>query len=155
SGPEFANTAPRVVGKVAGAVETGSLPPNYARGIATANGAGGIAITNYNAVIGTHIDPTKKSASDPNNGAMAFQHGRKLASLVDGTAKVPIVAETRETRISSWYDGTMNWLVAARHSNPSAGTTAIVPATKIKGELNGWRYFDSWVVGADGTPETG
>src|SRR4051794_20372795 len=30
--------------------ESGTLPPNYAGGVATANGAKGLALTNYNAI---------------------------------------------------------------------------------------------------------
>jgi prepilin-type processing-associated H-X9-DG protein len=140
-----------------------------------ANGAKGIGITNYNAILGTHIDDIGppvapyplKSASLPNsnNGGMKFR-GRAFdagfgisphsSAFTDGESTVPIIAETRERRFSSWYDGTMNWVVAARHSNPMAGTTAITAAndtTYVRPDSNipGGR----WTIGTDGTSKTG
>jgi type II secretory pathway pseudopilin PulG len=140
--------------------ESGTLPPNYAGGIATANGAKGFALTNYNAILGTHIDPDKKSASVPNNGGMmfrgtAFDQGRKLAAMTDGTSKVPVVTETNETRFGSWYDGTMNWVVAARHSNPKDGTEPITPVSKFSGQAGSTQVKDRLIVGTDGTSDTG
>jgi type II secretory pathway pseudopilin PulG len=140
--------------------ESGTLPPNYAGELATANGAKGIALTNYNAILGTHIDPDKKSASVPNNGGMMFRgtmfdQGRKLAAMTDGTSKVPVIAETNETRFSSWYDGTMNWVVAARHSNPKDGTKAITPVSKFSGQAGNAQVKDRLIVGTDGTSDTG
>ena len=159
----FLEISPRTVGVANGPVETGTLPPNYVGKFATANRATGIAMTSYNAIAGTHIDPVTKSVSSPNtnNGGMkfrgtAFDQGRKLSELTDGTSKVPLVAETRERRFSSWYDGTMNWVVAARHSNPSAGTTPIIPASNtVTGKINGLTVDGNWVVGTDGTSATG
>jgi len=139
--------------------ESGTLPPNYAGELATANGAKGIALTNYNAILGTHIDPDKKSASVPNNGGMMFRgtmfdQGRKLAAMTDGTSKVPVIAETNETRFSSWYDGTMNWVVAARHSNPKDGTKPITPVSKFSGQAGNAQVKDRLIVGTDGTQPT-
>jgi type II secretory pathway pseudopilin PulG len=83
SGGPVLDTSPRTIGSPRGAIETGSIPPNYLAAIATANGAAGIAITNYNAILGTHIDNVGpavppfpvKSASLPNsnNGGMKFR----------------------------------------------------------------------------------
>jgi prepilin-type processing-associated H-X9-DG protein len=133
-------------------VETGTLPPNYAGGIATGNGAKGIAITNYNAIVGTHIDPAVFRG-------ITFDMGRKLAAMTDGTSKVPLVAETRERRFSSWYDGTMNWVVAARHSNPTAGTVALdqpVSTTINTGKVDNLTVpAGRLIVGTDGTTATG
>ena len=97
------------------------------------NNGTGIAITNYQAMLGTHIDPnvtgpsgTTKSASSTasNNGAMmfrgmSFDQGRKLAALSDGASKTPLAGETKEKRVASWYDGTFNWLCGARHGSPT------------------------------------
>ena len=129
SGGTTIDTSPRTKGNVDTAeVETGGPIANYDAPFAFAAGAAGLAITNYQAVLGTHIDDIGpavapyplKSASLPNsnNGAMLFRGvgfdiGRKLAAITDGTSKTPLVAETRERRLSSWYDGTFNWLVAA------------------------------------------
>ena len=96
---------------------TGQPVTNYQTS-GTLNMGTGTAITNYNAMLGTHIDPTSKSASNTNsnNGAMTFRgtsfdQGRKLASLSDGASKTPLAGETKEKRLASWYDGTCNWLV--------------------------------------------
>jgi len=174
TGDPVIDTSKRTVGVAGGAIETGSAPPNYIGGLATANGAGGIAITNYNAILGTHIDGAGpavppyplKSASLPNsnNGGMLFRPidgrpfdiGMKLASITDGLSKTPIVAETRERRFASWYDGTMNWVVAARHSDPKAGATPITAATMGMPLGMSWPGGrDRWIVGTDGTSATG
>ena len=160
------DASPRVVGGPDGPVETGTLPPTYLIVIAKPKGAGGIAITSYNAILGTHIDlmagtvfPARSASLDnSNNGGMkfrgtAFDQGFRLAELTDGLSKVPLVAETRERRFASWYDGTMNWVVAARHSNSSAGTTAITAAnnsTPLPGIAE-----SRWTIGTDGTSATG
>lgn len=169
SGGKTIDSSPRVVGSTQGTVETGTIPPNYVGGIATAVGAKGLAITNYNAILGTHIDivadkdfaARSASLKNSNNGVMsfrgrAFDRGRSLAACLDGTSKTALIAETRERRFSSWYDGTMNWLVAARHSNPTAGTKAIVAANSSStGKFNGWDLDGRWVVGIDGTTASG
>ncbi len=164
SGKRTLDTTPRTIGINGGAIETGTIPPNYTGGIATANGAAGIAITNYNAVLGTHIDvmtdgvyPARSASSkNSNNGGMkfrgdAYDKGFSLYKFFDGTSYVFLVTETRERRFASWYDGTMNWVVATRHSNPTNGTTAITPAHKAETGNNTGR----WVVGTDGTSATG
>jgi prepilin-type processing-associated H-X9-DG protein len=168
SGGATIETSPRTVGSRSGTIETGMAPPNYVGGIATADGAKGIAITNYNAINGTHIESLDRDGSPLlysrvcDNGEMMlrgsrFGIARGLAAMAqDGTSKTILVAETRERRFASWYDGTMNWVVAARHSNPFAGTKAITPATKsITGKINGHDVTDRWVIGTDGTTATG
>ena len=134
------------------------------------NSGTGVAITNYQAMLGTHIDPAAsapypaKSASSPNsnNGAMAFRGtsfdvGRKLAALSDGASKTPLAGETKEKRVSSWYDGTYNWLVAARHGNPTTGAAINPPATLSNNAtpVNGLSVLGKWVVGTNGQTNTG
>jgi prepilin-type N-terminal cleavage/methylation domain-containing protein len=151
-------------------VETGTIPPNYTLALYTStNGATGIALTNYNAVLGTHIDVTavppyvanSASAPNSNNGAMKFRgttfdQGFKIAALTDGTSKTPLAAETREKRLASWYDGTFNWVAAARHSVASAGTQAITAANNTKtGTVNGQTISGRWSIGTDGTTNSG
>ena len=171
SGGPVLDASPRTIGVPNGPVETGSIPPNYLGVIASANGAAGIAITNYNAVLGTHIDDVGpalppyplKSASLPNsnNGGMKFRgaahdQGFKLSDFKDGLSSVPLITETRERRFSSWYDGTMNWVVAARHSNPAAGTTAITGANNTTDSAyHNLSLKGRWSIGTDGTSETG
>lgn len=173
SGGATIDTSPRIVGTPSGTVETGTVPPNYVGGIATAGGAKGLAITNYNGMLGTHIDPIdindlKKPTAgsvrrrSTNNGAMqftgtAFDKARGAAAFTDGTANTLLIAETRERRFASWFDGTMNWIVAARHSNPSDGTKAIVPASYWPkgGPVNAAKINLRWVIGTDSTTATG
>jgi len=171
SGGPLLDTSPRTIGTPAGTIETGSLPPNYLAAIATANGAAGIAITNYNAFLGTHIDdvgpavppyPLKSaSLTNSNNGGMKFRgavydQGLRLADFPDGLRNTPLIAETRERRFSSWYDGTMNWVVAARHSNPAAGATAMTGANNTTTSVvYGQPLKGRWSIGTDGTPATG
>jgi type II secretory pathway pseudopilin PulG len=91
SGEPVLDSSPRTVGS-ANKPETGAIPSQYTGKFATANSAQGIAITNYNAMLGTHIDPTSKLASDPNNGGMMFRGTsfyRTSKSLV-----LPITAST-------------------------------------------------------------
>jgi prepilin-type N-terminal cleavage/methylation domain-containing protein len=108
-------------------------------------------LTNYAAIVGTHFaaavsatQPADRSLFSPgtNNGGMqfrgpAFDNGRKLAALTDGTSKVPMCAETKERLVASWYDGTSNWVVAARHgmdlttSGGTGGTVTAIPATLV------------------------
>ncbi len=130
----------------------------------------GIASTSYNAILGTHIDVSAgtvfsaRSASldNSNNGGMkfrgtAFDQGFKLAELSDGLSKVPLIAETRERRFASWYDGTMNWIVAARHSIPVCGNDCDYAATnnptagryKALAESR-WISRDDGTIGAGG-----
>jgi len=135
---------------------TGSNPPNgYAPAANVAMGPAA-GITNYSALAGTHF-AAAVSATAPvqsadrslltastNNGAMqykgsAFDQGRKLAALTDGTSKVPVSAETKERLLASWYDGTTNWLMAARHGNDSIALSTISNPSAI-------------VVGAGPTP---
>src|SRR5262249_15448159 len=57
AGDPVVDTSGRVTGNAGtGAVETGTVPPLYTGAISTNNGGQGIAITNYNAMAGTHLD---------------------------------------------------------------------------------------------------
>ncbi len=115
------------------------------------------------AMAGTHVFGTSgttetASASSPlagigaslsNDGAMqwrgtAFDQGRKLAAISDGTSKTVVIGESREKRQSSWYDGSTNWLLAARHGNSagapvkptvSLATTSTVNGVAVQGHL--------------------
>jgi hypothetical protein len=167
--PSFANGAalddsPRTIG-ASGTLESGTMPAYYAPFCGPKRD--GLGITNYNGIIGTHIDPEFKSATKPNNGGMMyrgtdFRSGRKLSALVDGTSSVPVVCETRESRFTSWYDGTMNWVVAARHSDPQNPSVAL--NTPISTKSFGLRIdaggpllpgSDRFMIGSDGTTKTG
>jgi prepilin-type N-terminal cleavage/methylation domain-containing protein len=137
--------------------------------LSTLNGATGIGLTNYMAMLGTHIDPTAtgpsggtKSASSTasNNGAMTFRgtsfdQGRKLAGLTDGASKTPLAGETKEKRLSSWYDGTANWLCGARHGNLTGVLVNPPASSTTTGNVNGLNVNGKWVVGSNGTTTNG
>jgi prepilin-type N-terminal cleavage/methylation domain-containing protein len=164
-----------------GTPTTGSPVTNYTT-IGTQGSATGVALTNYSAMAGTHIYGTGGTGSASavetagtapnlagisptiaNDGAMLFRpsgttfdQGRKLASISDGTSKTVVLGESREKRLSSWYDGTTNWLVAARHGD-SAGT-ALSPTVSIAttSAVNGQAVQGHLVVGTpQGTTTSG
>ena len=179
AGDPVIDTSSRTPGSAtSGAVESGVCPANYVPAAGNAAGVNmgqGLGITNYNAMAGTHLDsvgpaqgtfPALKSLSLPtsNNGGMKFRAntggpfdiGTKLAGLTDGASKTPLAAETRERRLSSWYDGTFNWVVGARHSQPTAGTTATVGANyTTTATVNSQPLRGRVSIGSDGTPNTG
>ena len=173
SGDATLDTSARVTGAAASStVETGTIPATYTGAISTQAGGTGIALTNYNAMLGTHINndaaaqapftaTQEASSTNSNNGAMKFRgttfdQGYKIAAITDGTSKTPLAAETREKRLASWYDGTFNWVVAARHSKPTAGTTAITAANNTTtGTVNGQTITGRWSIGTNGTTTNG
>jgi prepilin-type N-terminal cleavage/methylation domain-containing protein len=161
------------VAATTGTPTTGSAVAAYTT-IGTQGSATGVAITNYSAMAGTHVfgtggtgtngatetatPPTQPLASmSPtvaNDGAMAFRatgtqfdQGRKIAAISDGTSKTVVIGETREKRLASWYDGSTNWLVAARHGD-SAGTS-LSPTVSIAttASVNGQAVQGHLVVG--------
>jgi prepilin-type N-terminal cleavage/methylation domain-containing protein len=159
---------------------TGDLPAplrTLATGaVGTNGGAAGIAITNYMAMAGTHIygrEVGETSGTAPNLSGIAataandgsmlwrgttFDVGRKLAALEgDGTSKVPMVAESRERRYSSWYSGACNWLVAARHGGTSgtAFAQAVCTASSTAASLNGEPIAGHLIVGTNTNPTSG
>lgn len=87
--------------------------------------------TNYKAVVGTHLQTAGANPKAPvENGAMLLSamQGATMNSITDGTSKTFLVVETKECGYASWYDGTMNWVVA---NSPSAkvapGTNNLPP----------------------------
>jgi prepilin-type N-terminal cleavage/methylation domain-containing protein len=174
AGDPVVDTSAAVTGS-SGTPTTGSPVATYST-IGTQGGAAGVAITNYSAIAGTHVygfganagtlettgtAPNYQGigATAANDGAMTwrgttFDQGRKLAALEgDGTSKVPMIAETRERRLASWYDGCTNWVVAARHGNTTGGQ--IKPACNIASAgaaaVNGLAVAGHIVVGSDGS----
>ena len=168
AGDPVIDTSGRVMGQPNGNIETGTCPVGYSpTGVASIGtpASQGVAITNYNAMLGTHVDPTPNagfpaySASLPNsnNGAMKFRPnnagpfdiGYKLANFVDGASKTPLAAETRERRLSSWYDGTFNWVVGARCAT-NTGAMLPQPATLAPAgtQVNGQNVQGRWCIGS-------
>jgi prepilin-type N-terminal cleavage/methylation domain-containing protein len=79
-----------------------------------------VAPTNYKAVVGTQI--LRGAPVEDGGLLLTAVAGSKLSRFSDGTSKTFLVAETAETGYSSWYDGTLNWIVTA---DPQ--TSAVTP----------------------------
>jgi len=133
------------------------------------NAANPPGLSNYSAIAGTHIDtaatPAKSLwAQQSNDGGMvyrgtAFDQGRKLAALTDGTSKVAVVAETKDRQLNAWYDGTTNWIVGARHGTDTGGALPANPCTVYSGTdttVNGSLLTKGRIiVGPDGKTANG
>ena len=168
SGDPTLDTSAETPGTTTGTIETGSIPSTYTQAFSTAQGATGLGITNYNAMLGTHIDVSAAppypafSASSPNsnNGGMKFRgttfdQGFKFAAFTDGTSKTPVAAETREKRLASWYDGTFNWVVAARHGSTSGAQINPPANNTTSATINGQAMNGRWCIGSNGTNANG
>jgi hypothetical protein len=154
--------------KVSGNVGAATNNPPAAYTNKTGGNAG---VTNYSAMVGTHVIGSKPEE----NGALQMRPtqrgtaatgdtGRKISAMSDGTSKTVVVAETKERALASWYDGTTNWLCASKHGDngQSVGTAIVttgtgtdsgrlVPVGSVGGNaLNhgpspngtGWRYMN-------------
>jgi hypothetical protein len=135
--PSFAGDRTVDTSVAPGSVYT--TPTNFA----SLNNGQGVAITNYNAFVGTHcattgatppvmIAGTARNTPQPNggmqlnatastSGGFYGTSGYRIASLIDGTSKTVLVGETKERWMASWYDGTGNWLTGARQYDASTG----------------------------------
>ncbi|MGD9723080.1 MAG: DUF1559 domain-containing protein [Pirellulales bacterium] len=86
-----------------------------------------VVTTNYKAMAATHFgcmqDPQQIMTATlveqpngvitpPNNQLGLKAGGIGIRSVVDGTSKTIMVAESKEQLYSSWYDGTTSWVVA-------------------------------------------
>ena len=84
------------------------------------------APTNYKAVVGSHIAVsntggfTTKAPCEDGAMLLTASIGGTASSVSDGLSKTILVAESKEEGYCSWYDGTLNWVVA--HS-PASGTS--------------------------------
>jgi len=88
----------------------------------------GVTITNYKAMAATHMACMQNTnmaslfSADPSvveypNGVLippqnTTSQGLSIRSIVDGTSKTIMLAESKEQMFSSWYDGTTSWLTA-------------------------------------------
>jgi hypothetical protein len=82
----------------------------------------GVAASNYVALTATHLtcitnDPDATGAIKY-NGVIVPGRGTNLRDIVDGTYCTLMVCESRESGYSSWYDGTVGWVVAADPNGP-------------------------------------
>lgn len=96
----------------------------------------GCAVRNYTATTATHLAcltaTTADSTAEPPNGVIvpplgwkAQDDGRttpmgiRFKDITDGSSKTLMAAETREPLFSAWYDGTLNYVVAADPNGPA------------------------------------
>jgi prepilin-type N-terminal cleavage/methylation domain-containing protein len=128
------------------------FPASWAAGRTSPDGTGKAATGNYMAIASTHYQGTQKHLESGlpsttgttskncglgttycGNGGLPFpgvvggkvqKTGLNIVSLQDGTSKVPMICESREELISSWYSGFASYVVAAWPStgaNPPKG----------------------------------
>ncbi len=107
---------------------------------------GKVAPTTYKPMVGTHM-----SGGAPKlNGGMALSWpGLTEGAISDGSSKTIFLCETKESSYASWYDGTLNWLVAndPNVSAPGSASDADVPPwVNARPALN--RGFDAAVKGS-------
>ncbi len=108
-------------------VPTGYGAPEYARvdsdipGSGTQAFKGKVAVTNYKPMVGTHM---KNGVPVGNGGIAVGPQGFTSNSIKDGLSNTIFFAETRESSYASWYDGTLNWLVANDPNKPAPGASS-------------------------------
>jgi prepilin-type N-terminal cleavage/methylation domain-containing protein len=128
-------------------------------------GTGKVATGNYVAIASTHYQGTTKhlesglpaSAASTSkscglgttycgNGGLPFpgvvggkvqKTGLNIVSLQDGTSKVPLICESREELISSWYSGFASYVVGAW---PSTGGGTTQPVGKQASATAPWYW---------------
>jgi prepilin-type N-terminal cleavage/methylation domain-containing protein len=88
--------------------------------------------TNYKAMCATHFacmivsnGYSNNQLSEPPNGVIvppetASSKGIGIRSIVDGTSKTILLVESKEEKLSSWYDGCTAWTVAVPANNLNA-----------------------------------
>lgn len=90
----------------------------------------GVVITNYKAMCATHFACMNPNVTNYTNPAYAEKpngvivppesgssKGTAIRSIVDGTSKTIVLAESKEQKISSWYDGCGAWQVGVPAGN--------------------------------------
>jgi len=83
-----------------------------------------VVTTNYKAMVATHfaciLNPAPSGGQmlvEKPNGVIvppenASSKGTSIRSIIDGTSKTIVLAESKEQNYSSWYDGCTSWQVA-------------------------------------------
>lgn len=90
-----------------GAADTSSLTRGYRTGVAAST---------FVATSATHLDlmlddPTLPEAKLPNGIIVPPPQSISMSDIADGSSRTLMITETREQRYSSWYDGTVGWVV--------------------------------------------
>lgn len=161
-----------------------SNAPEYTRFAASAgDGSNAVALTNYVAMSATHmrlvIPPDPKKPGDPPNGVIYYNaQGKGPTRIPDGDTNTVVIAETREPKYASWFDGTTSWVVAhdpntqepekdktgryrceaaggCRHAlaldpNAQQGENAEITYYRKKG-TSSWLGEDNWAYGPSST----
>ena len=86
-----------------------------------ASPAVGIAVSNYVAMSATHVQcmvGNPDESAETANGCIIPGPGISDKNITDGKSKTILVTETREQDFSSWYDGTLPWVVALNSNTP-------------------------------------
>jgi hypothetical protein len=73
---------------------------------------GRVGVTNYKAMIGTHVN-TKKALVENGGFVYSGNQGLTEGAISDGSSKTIFCVETKESGYASWYDGAACWLVAS------------------------------------------
>jgi hypothetical protein len=90
----------------------------------------GVVTTNYKAMTATHFGCIQNPANfgsmqqyyEPPNGVIVpmetqASSGTAIRSIIDGTSKTITLVESKEQRVSSWYDGTASYVTAVPIGN--------------------------------------
>lgn len=101
---------------------------------------GRVGVTNYKAMVGTHISTSHKLIE---NGGFVLSGNQGLTegAISDGSSKTIFCVETKESGYASWYDGAACWLVANQPNAtvaPGLGNTDSPPwdPTKVAIGIN-------------------
>jgi prepilin-type N-terminal cleavage/methylation domain-containing protein len=124
-----------------GAPEYTSIDSN-APGSGVNSYKGKLGVTNYKAMVGTHIGTTPKKHIVENGGIIySGNQGLTEGAGSDGSSKTIFCVETKESSYAAWYDGAVCWLVAndPNAAQPTPGQTGNVdnpPWSAINGTTN-------------------
>jgi hypothetical protein len=97
--------------------------------------------------------------------ATSSSKGTRIGGILDGTSKTIVLAESKEQKVSSWYDGCTAWMVAAPAgslgpaitdlTNQMANQTNFRPAQPWKGLSTTPGVPAYWRYQTPGTAESG
>jgi prepilin-type N-terminal cleavage/methylation domain-containing protein len=115
--------------------------PEYTGVDATTKGTGvnafggKVGVTNYKAMVGTHINAKKLVE----NGGIIYSGNQGLTEGAgsDGSSKTIFVAETKESSYAAWYDGAVCWLVANDPNQGPPGQAGAVDTPPWSNPTNG------------------
>jgi len=141
--PSFSGAPTQTTASAGGTGNATSFLVSGPTGLIGGNPTGVPAITNYKAMIGTHLLTGSTTIFAQENGAIQFRSpkaalvataeatdtgplfGNNLSAISDGTSKTILVSESKERGFSAWIDGMQTWVVAnsGATAGPSASTT--------------------------------